>query len=209
MPALLCFLLAAGGLDVRELQERARQNDPRAQQAVAQLQNAQGKRDEAAWAWFPKFETLGYVAGPTPERRLNGGDSDLNPASPGDLTPGSVGGWFHGEQGITAHAEVQAILPIWTFGKLSAGKSAGEHLVKANEALLQRARDQAAFDMAHAYWGYQTARNADDSVQKIRDRLTQAQATAKKLLADQSDQISKSDAAKLDYLSEEIEAKHA
>ena len=43
---------------MRELQERARQNDPRAQQAVAQLQNAQGKRDEAAWAWFPKFETL-------------------------------------------------------------------------------------------------------------------------------------------------------
>jgi outer membrane protein TolC len=198
---LLVAALLAQGLTLRDLQERARKNDPRAQQAVAQMENAQGRSDEARWAFFPDFSTTAYIGGPTPERRLG--------TPPDTLGSGRSGPSFSGNLGVTAHADVQAILPIWTFGKLTAGRSAGEHLVKATEALLQRARDQAAFDTARAYWGYQTARNADDSVRKIRDRLAQAKETAQKLLKQQSDQISKSDALKLDYLSEEIEAKHA
>lgn len=213
MIALLLVVLAQAappkGLTLRELQERARRNDPRAMQAVAQLENAQEKRDEATWAWFPNFATTAYVAGPTPERRLRLGNNDPNPTDPGELTPGSRGDWFHGQQGVTAHADVQAILPIWTFGKWTAGKSAAGHLVKATEALLQRARDQAAFDVARAYWGYQTARGADDTVQKVRERLAAAKRTAQKLLDEKSEQITRSDAMKLDYLAEEIEAQHA
>src|SRR5512132_2679289 len=194
---MLAFLLvlaqaaapAPKGLTLRELQDQARRNDPRVQQALAQLENAHGKRDEAEWAFFPNFQTTAYVAGPTQEHRLAGGDN----GDPRLLTPGSTGGLFHGEQGVTAHAEVQAILPIWTFGKLTAGKTAARHLVGATEALLQRARDQAAFDVARAYWGYQTARNADQTVQKVRDRLADARKTAEKLLAEKSDQISKAD----------------
>ncbi len=210
MLALLLVLVAQAapqrGLTLRELQERARKNDPRAMQALAQLENIEGKRDEAHWAFFPSFNTVGYVAGPTQEHRLLGGDNDPNPTDPSHLTPGSIGGWFHGTQGITGKIEVQAKLPIWTFGKLTAGKRALGHLVAATEALLQRARDQAAFDVARAYWGYQTSRNAEVSAQKIRDRLKEAQQTAQKLLAEKSDQISKADALKLDYLAEEIEA---
>ena len=211
MIALLLVLVAQAapqkGLTLRELQERARKNDPRAMQAVAQLENVQGKRDEAHWAFFPSFNTVGYIAGPTQEHRLLGGDTDSNPTDPSHLTPGSIGtGWFHGEQGVVGHLEVQAMLPIWTFGKLTAGKKALSHLVGATEALLQRARDQSAFDVARAYWGYQTSRNAESSAQKIRDRLKDAQHTAQNLLAQKSDQISKSDALKLDYLAEEIEA---
>jgi len=100
-------------------------------------------------------------------------------------------------------------MPIWTFGKWTAGKSAAGHLVNASEALLQRARDQAAYDVARAYWGYQTARNADASVQKVRTRLKDAQQTAQKLLAEKSEQISRADSMKLDYLAEEVEAQHA
>src|SRR5438876_733311 len=60
-----------------------------------------------------------------------------------------------------------------------------------------------------AYWGYQTARNAGDAVQKIRNRLDDARKTADKLLQEQSDQITKGDRLKLDYLTEEIEATQA
>src|SRR5437764_14668112 len=130
IPVLFVLLAQAAppkGLTLRELQERARRNDPRAMQAAAQLENARGKRDEAAWAFFPNFQTTAYVAGPTPERRL-ARDSD-NATDRGNLTPGSTGGWVDGEQGITAHAEVQAILPLWTFGQWTAGKSAAGHLV--------------------------------------------------------------------------------
>src|SRR5438105_1686257 len=213
MLALLLVVVAQAaapkGLGLRELQERARKNDARAMQVAAQLESARGKRDEASWVFFPAFQSTAYVAGPTPQRRLIGGDLDPNPTNPAHLKPGSTGGIFHGDQGVTAHVDVQAVMPIWTFGKWTAGKSAAGHLVNATEALLQRARDQCAYDVARAYWGYQTARNADTSVQKVRDRIKDAQKTAQKLLAEKSEQISRADAMKLDYLAEEIEAQHA
>ncbi len=213
MLALLLALLAQAapnkGLGLRDLQDRARKNDPRTQQAAAQLENARAKRDETGWAFFPTFQTNAFVGGPMPERRLKGGDDDPNPTDPTHLTPGTFGGWFHGELGVVGHIQMETSLPIFTFGKLSAGRRAVGHLVNGSEAMLQRARDQAAFDVARAYWGYQTARNADVSVQKTRDRIKQAQDTAKKLLADKSEQITRSDAMKIDYVAEEVEAQHA
>src|SRR5437016_8504300 len=85
------------GLGLRELQERARRNDPRAMQVAAQLEAARGKRDEASWVFFPAFQTTAYLAGPTPQRRLIGGDLDPDPTNPAHLKPGSTGGIFHGE----------------------------------------------------------------------------------------------------------------
>jgi multidrug efflux system outer membrane protein len=202
-------IVLAAPLTLRDLQDRARHNDPRAQQVAAQLENAQGKSDEANWLWFPNFATTAYVAGPTPEHRLIGGDNDPAPGDPSHLTPGSRGSWWDGQLGVVAHVDVQGVLPLWTFGKLSSGKDAGRHYVAVQEALLQRARDQSAFDCARAYWGYETARTADSSVQKIRDRLGDAKKTAAQLLGEKSTQITKADSLKLDYLAEEIEAKHA
>src|SRR5947207_1315330 len=76
---LVLFAQAAPqkGLTLRELQDRARRNDPRAMQAFAQLENAQAKRDEASWAFFPPFQTDAYVGGPTQEHRLLGGSADV------------------------------------------------------------------------------------------------------------------------------------
>ena len=202
----MIWLLLAAGLSLRDVQERARANDPRVQQAIAQLQNAQAKRDEAHAQWFPTIEATGYVAGPTPEHYLKGGANDPAPDDPSHIEHMCS---FCGQLGVALHADVQAVLPLYTFGKIDAGKTATNHLVGATEALLQRARDQAAYDAARAYWGWQTARNAGDAVQKIRDRLDAAKKTADKLIAEESDQISKADRLKLDYLSEEVEATQA
>ena len=200
MPALALALLVAEALTLKDLQERARQNDPRAQQSIAQLENARGKRDEAHWAGFPQISSLAYAGGPSPQHKLRLGDSDpdLNDVKPGWTPLGAV-----------LHFEVQAIVPLWTAGKLTAGKAASDHLVLATEALLQRARDQAVYDVTKAYWGYQTSRNAGASVLAIRKRVQDAQDKAKKLLAEKSEQLSRSDALKLDYLAEEIEAQNA
>src|ERR1700737_1272630 len=94
---LVLFAQAAPqkGLTLRDLQERARKNDPRAMQAVAQLENAQGKHDEASWAWFPNFQTTAYVGGPTQEHRLLGADLHSNPSDRPHPTPGIRGAWLH------------------------------------------------------------------------------------------------------------------
>lgn len=197
MRLLAIALLIAQALSLKDLQERARKNDPRAQQAVAQLENADAKRDEAHAMNFPQIGYTVFVGGPSPQHLL-ADPTNINSVRDGWTPLGAV---FHGE--------IQAVLPLYTFGKLTAGKSASDHLVLATSALLQRARDQAVYDVTKAYWGYQTARNADTSVVNIRKRLQDAQDKAKKLLAEGSEQISKSDALKLDYLAEEIEAQHA
>jgi outer membrane protein TolC len=111
--------------------------------------------------------------------------------------------------GVMMHADIQLIQGIYSFGKYAAGTSATGHLVAAQEALVRRARNQSSYDAARAYWGYQTARHAGESVQKVRDRLETAKTTADKLLKEESEQITKADRLKLDYLAEEIEALQA
>ncbi len=193
---------ASGPLTLPQLQELARQNDPRTAMARAQVENAQGKRDEVRWSLFPKFETQVALAGPTPEARF----ANHPPASLTDVTSGSQCR-FCGELGIGVGATVNMVLPIYTFGKYTAGKAATDHLVDAMSALLQRAYDQATFEVTRAYWGYQTARGARDTVVQVRSRIAEARQRGQKLLAEQSDQISKSDLMKIDYLAEEIEAR--
>jgi outer membrane protein, multidrug efflux system len=195
---------APGPLTLPQLQELARQNDPRTAMARAQVENAQGKRDEVRWSIFPKFETKLAVAGPTPEARFR----DHPPTSLVDVTDGSKC-WFCGNLGVGVGANVDMVLPIYTFGKYTHGKAATDHLVGAMSALLQRAYDQATFDVTRAYWGYQTARGARDTVVQVRSRIAEARQRAQKLIAEQSDQVTKSDLMKIDYLAEEIEARTA
>src|SRR4051812_20814262 len=190
-------------LTLPQLQELARKNDPRTGIARAQVDGARAKRDEVYWSFFPQFQTQLGVGGPTPEARLNPGALSLL-----DVTPGSRCR-FCGSLGIGLLANISMTLPIYTFGKYTAGKTATDHLVGAMTALLQRASDQATFDVTKAYWGYQTARGAHDSVVDVRKKLEEAKERAKKLLAEESDQITKADAMKLDYLAEEIEARTA
>ncbi|TMA24313.1 MAG: hypothetical protein E6J88_11195, partial [Deltaproteobacteria bacterium] len=135
-------LLLAAGLSLRDVQDRARTNDPRVQQAIAQLQNAQAKREEVQYAWFPSIETTAYVAGPTPEHYLHDGAYAKNPTDPSAV---KTLDFFGGQMGAQLHADLQVILPLYSFGKWAAGKGATQHLVGAQEALLSRARDQASF----------------------------------------------------------------
>jgi multidrug efflux system outer membrane protein len=207
--ALFASALASAGahaqtLTLAQLIERARAADPRAGAASAQLENAQAKREEVGLAWFPVIEATVAVAGPTPEARLIGGDNDPNLTN---ITPGTAHGW--GQLGIAARGQLSAVIPLYSFGKWAAGKSATQHFVGFNEALVSRARDQAEFDVTRAFWGYQTAHAGAQSIDAVRKRLADAQKTAQGLLAENSEQITKNDALKLDYLREEIEAQYA
>ena len=172
---------------------------------MAQVEHAQAKREEVGYAWFPVIETTLAAAGPTPDARLNGPNGgDDNPNLFDLRTPH---GW--GTLGVALRAQASAIIPLYSFGKWAAGKAATQHGVGFAEALLARARDQAAFDVTRAFWGYQTAHAGTQSVDAVRKRLADAQKTAQGLIAEKSEQITKNDALKLDYLKEEIEAQYA
>jgi outer membrane protein, multidrug efflux system len=193
----------AGALTLAQLQDLARRNDPRAAQARAQADNAEAKRDEVHRAIFPVITFTANLAGPTPEERLVPGATSLL-----DVTPGSKC-YFCGTLGVEFGISANFVMPLYTFGKLSAGRNAIDNLVAAMTALVQRSTDQATFDVTKAYWGYQTARGAATSIIDVRKRLADAKERARKLLAEESDQVTKADAMKLDYAAEEIEARNA
>lgn len=197
---------AAGGapLTLRDLIERARAADPRAQQAFAQLERAQGKQGETSWVWFPSFNYQIGAGGPTSEARLVGGNADPNLT---DLTPGTRSGW--GQLGYAVKASIDAILPLYTFGKISAGNDAAGHAVKAQEALLERARQQAAFDATRAYWGYQTTHFGLSAIEGVRRQIDDARKRARELVEEGSDQLTRADVTRIDYVAEEVEAQHA
>src|SRR3954465_14236340 len=117
-------------LTLPQLQELARKNDPRTGMARAQLEGAQGKRDETYWAFFPEFKTQIGFGGPTPEMKLShtlgpevGADGKLiqHPTSLLDVTSGSRC-WFCGTLGVGIASSVSITLPIYTSGKLPTGK---------------------------------------------------------------------------------------
>lgn len=195
--------VTVSALGLRELQELASQADPRAMIAYAQLEQAQGQQQEANWLWFPDFATTAGFAGPTPEARLRGGDEDRDIF---DLTPGTRQGLLGGEWGVTLRANVATQMPIYTFGKISGAQRAAGHGVEARRALLQGTRNQAAFDVARAYWGYQTTRDAQKSINETSDRINQARKQAADLLADKSDQVTQTDADRLDYIADVMAA---
>ena len=195
-------------LGLRELQEIARRVDPRALIAYAQFEAAQGKKREADWIWFPAFTTTIGAGGPLPEAKLADDGSNINLVTP--CTREGISGLFHGcSWGVQVRGEVSAQLPIYTFGKIGAGQSAAAHGVEARAALLERERNLAVQDVARAYWGYQTTRDAQKSIQDIRSRIDEARDTAKRLLAEQSDQVTANDVARLELVGAEIDAQAA
>ncbi len=200
-------------LGLRQLQSISREVDPRALIAYAQFEAAQGQRDLANWIWFPDFQTTITGAGPTPEARINGPTAEQSSTTGNpngvdifNLTQGTKDGLFGGEWGAAVLIQMQTTMPIYTFGKIDAGQRAAAHGVEARAQLLQGQRNQAAFDVAKAYWGYQTTRDAQKSINDMRDKLEAAKKQADDLLADKSDQITASDAARLDYITDEVQA---
>lgn len=192
---------ASGPLGLRELQALARVADPRARIAAAQLEGAQGKKREVDWIWFPSFTTVLGAGGPVPETRLSGDGSDINKATQKSL--------FSTPLGVQLRAQVDAVLPLYTFGKISSGQRAAAHAVAAREALLLQQENGAAQDLAKAYWGYQTTRDAQKSIADVHQKLDEARDSAKRLLADQSDQVTPADAARLELVGYEIDAQSA
>jgi outer membrane protein, multidrug efflux system len=204
---LVLFLVStmgwAQGLSLAQLKERARANDRRVKEAQAQLRVLRGKYDEARFAWVPRIDSYALLAGPVPEARNNGlgGPPTTKATILYDLDLG--------QPGVTVRAGAEGVLPIFTFGKLEALERAGKKGVEVGEALVTRAKDEAALQVAQAYYGYCLASEARQAIIEALARLSDAK---KKLLAlreAQSEQVSQADEFRLDYYQRQAEAQLA
>lgn len=183
--------------------DRAREHDHRVKEAQAQLRWFKAKYDEARWAWFPKIESYAGIAGPTPEARNNGLGGP--PSTPATL----MYDLDFGKPGVMFRAEANAVLPIYTFGKLTALETAGQKGVEAGEALALTAKDEAEYQVSQAYWGYCLAQSGTTVLAETLERLEDAAKTLERLRANGSEQVTQNDVFKIDYYRRQVESQMA
>lgn len=188
-------------LTLEELVTRARRTDARVEEAEAELRRLQALQRQAHWAWFPKFETVVGFGGPVPEARNDGlGGPPTTEAS-------LEGDWNFGELGVTFRAEANAVLPLYTFGKLTALEKAGDQGPIIGAALRERARDEAGFQAAQAFYGYQLARSGITQLEDTAKRLEDAGKRISELLEEESQQVSRMDAYKVNFFRQMVAAR--
>lgn len=195
--------LAAGPapLTLPQLIELVRKADPRVLSAEAEVRRYEALHKEARWAWFPKFETVVGVGGPTPESYNDGlGGLPSTPAS--YLYDAQLG-----NLGVSAAVESTALLPIYTFGKLKALERAGAQGPKVGAALRQRAQDEATLQAAQAFFGYQLAREGLVSIDETAKRLEDAATLVQRLLKEESPQVSQLDTFKVEFFRKQVAAR--
>lgn len=190
-------------LTLPELIQRVRANDSRVREAEAELSRLRALQREASWAWFPKFESMAAVAGPTPEAVNDGlGGPPLTEATKMyDLN--------FGEPGVMVRFEMNAFVPLFTFGKLDALEAAAAKGVEVGEGLTTRARNEAAYQAAQAYFGYQLARQGRATLDETLERLGEAERLIEELMQSDSPQVTRMDVYKVRYFKRQVEAQLA
>ena len=190
-------------LTLEELVARARQSDARVEEAEAELRRLQALQRQAHWAWFPKFETVVGFGGPLPEARNDG------LGGPPTTEATLQGDWNFGQLGVTVRAEVNALLPLYTFGKLTALEKAGDQGPIIGAALRERARAEAGFQAAQAFYGYQLANSGIVQLEETAKRLDDAGKRIQELLDEESQQVSKLDTYKVNFFRQILEARRS
>jgi len=190
-------------LTLPQIVARARANDHRVKEAQAQLRWFRSKYDEARWAWFPRLDSYFLIAGPTPEARNDGlgGPPTTAATKMYDLD--------FGQPGVMMGAGADAVLPIYTFGKLDALEEAGKKGVEAGEALAARAQDEAEYQAAQAFYGYSAAKAAVQVIDDTTQRLDDAEKTLTRLRSEKSDQVTQMDIYKLAFYRRQAEVQRA
>ncbi|QRK14039.1 TolC family protein [Archangium violaceum] len=188
-------------LTLEQLVQRARKQDARVEEARAELRRLEALLRQARWAWFPKFETTIGAGGPIPEARNDGlgGPPTTEASLEGDLR--------FGRMGVTAFLESNAVLPLYTFGKLRALEKAAEQGPVIGRALKARAEDEAGFQAAQAFFGYQLARSGLAQLEETSKRLEDAAQRLQEMLKAKSEQVSKMDLYKVGYFRNQLDAR--
>jgi outer membrane protein TolC len=201
--SLVAITAGAAPLTLQDIIERARQNDHRVKESQAQLRYFKAKYDEARWAWFPRLDSYFLVAGPTPEAINDGlGGPPLTRSTlMYDLD--------FGQPGVTLRGGADAVLPIYTFGKLDALEAAGAKGVEAGKALVSRSQDEAEHQASQAYYGYCFARSSRKVIADTLKRLDDSEAVLKRLRDEKSEQVTQMDVFKLAFYRQQAEVQLA
>ncbi len=170
-------------------------NHPNLWAARARLAYVHAQLDEAKWTPFWQWTA-------------NAGASLLPPITGTGIYSNSTAdarnlSGFSGVEPIV-HFDVSGVIPLYTFGKITAAKEAATAGVRVSEWDLEKARQAARLDVRRAYYGLLLARDAEYLASQIAGELDKAIRSVKQKLASDDKGTTEVDVLRLEVLKEEI-----
>lgn len=187
--------LADRASSLTEVLELAKRNHPTLMQERAKLEQVRAQLDEAHWAPFSQFKSTGGV-GLAPTTRGN------NVYSPNtDVSLSS-------SLGVAWRVNVEGVVPLWTFGKITNLWDAAEANVRVHQAQLEVTHDAIAQDVRKAYFGLQLARDSRSLLVEAREKLNTALENLRKQ-AEEEEDADPIDLLKMETFAAELDVKEA
>ena len=176
----------------------ADRNHPNLWAARARLAYVHAQLEEIKWVPFSQF-TANVGVGVLPPLT---GTSSLSPS----LTSGRNLTLLQSLD-PAIHFDMNGIVPLYTFGKISSANEAARAQVRVDEWDLEKVRQQARMDVRRAYFGLMLARDARYLADEVVRELDKALDGITKKIARDDKSVGEPDQLRLEILREEIVAR--
>jgi outer membrane protein TolC len=162
-------------------------------EAEGKVQEWGGRLAEVQALFYPKLMGMGYVA---PMFKVRN-DVGIRSAEDVDRDYSDWGPYFH----------LQAVLaqPLYTFGRVAAGKKAARERLEVEKARANQTRNMLALEVRKFYYLHLYAHSMRPALDSAREILDKAQKKAQEEYADNTGKVTQVDLQKLAYASSELE----
>ena len=179
--------------DLKRLTDLALSQNRRIREVKWDLVYARAKNDEAWWQWFPKISIKAALA-PGP---------GYDPPDIEENDPGSAERWLtyqsseYSIQGILVYAELDAKLPLYTFGKLESGRRMGETGLLLAKENIRLERAKILYELHRVYYSLVMLKEAEELLADAEDNLGKAKRSMTRLLDEHAENVSEQDLYKI------------
>jgi len=136
----------------------AEKNYPKVHEAAAQLERMRAQLFEITTAPFSNFNGyVGITLAPTVA-----GTALYSPNTDAAITSSMALAW---------RAGIEGVVPLWTFGKITAARDAGKAQVKVGEHQAKKAKNEVRLTVRQAFYGVLLARDALALLREALDRI--------------------------------------
>jgi outer membrane protein TolC len=181
-----------GALALEALVDEAVKNNLQIAIERARIDEAKALYTLAASKSYPVLNATVLFGGPTPEAKTTVKND------PSTITEPSLEGDFDfGELGVGLRVQADAFVPLYTFGKISSGKEAAEHVIEAQELNTRATEAEVASNVARAFWTIQLVRTFERSLADGEKTLAKVLRKVEELLENDSPQVTENDRLRL------------
>jgi outer membrane protein, multidrug efflux system len=184
-----------------ELIDLVRKNNPGLAAGARATARVEAQLAEANWSWLPSGEMLSLLA-PVPEIRCVPDVDTCSSTTLKDINDLSEALKF---RGVFTRTEFRLVQPLFTFGKLSAGRQAAQEGVSASRRREDGVAAELALNVKRAYYGLKLARAVLETLSEGQERLQDAENQIEKELEEGTGNVTQTDRLRMRTVRAEVE----